>query len=317
PHSEAASKSTSSSRAISNESVDLRKWATEKGFTVDWHKPSGKITLKARWSKVEMVYGSRRIEIDGVGVWLSFPIGRFKNSIGISEKDIATVLEPILFPKRGSTPIRLVALDPGHGGKDPGFQRGPHQEKEYTLKLAREVQELLSEAGLQSFLTRRSDTFIDLDERPAIAKKQGADLMVSLHFNCAPDLASVQGVETFCATPHGTSSTSGGEPVLLPNPGNKHDPENVLLAYHVQKAIITQLGMNDRGVRRAGFIVLKRSSLPTILVEGGFMSHREDSAIIFSDARRKKMAQAIVDGILAYKRLKERVPATTQKSKVK
>jgi N-acetylmuramoyl-L-alanine amidase len=88
--------------------------------------------------------------------------------------------------------------------------------------------------------------------------------------------------------------------------GNRCNDKNILLAYDVQKSLVQQLGVQDRGVRRARFAVLRDAEMPAILVEAGFMSHPVEGSKIFTPAYRRQLARAIVDGIMTYKRAVER-----------
>lgn len=291
--------------------IFLRDWAAKSGFSLAFNAKDKSILMTNRWARLEMANDSHRAEINGVGLWLSFPISVYDGRLIINQRDIATLLEPILFPKRpvDDKKVRVIAIDAGHGGKDPGYQIGIQQEKKYTLLLAKEVQEQLDAAGLRTYLTRRSDKFIDLPDRAALADSARADLFVSLHFNCAPEPAA-KGVETYCVTPFGTEATNGSEPALRYYAGNKFDAQSALLAYEVQRSITRGLDLADRGVRHAGFVVLRRAPMPSVLIEGGFMSNPSDSKKVFSDERRRELARAIVDGILAYKRTMERNAGT-------
>jgi N-acetylmuramoyl-L-alanine amidase len=202
-----------------------------------------------------------------------------------------------------------VCLDPGHGGKDPGNEEGRRQEKEYALLLAREVRERLTAAGLKTTLTRNGDSFVPLSDRPEIARQRDADLFVSLHFNAAiAEKDVVQGVEVYCLTPAGASSTNArGDPADTGVfTGNRCDAKNMLLAYQIQKAMVIKLPAEDRGVKRARFAVLRTARVPAVLIEAGFMSHPAESKNIFNAEYRRQLARAIADGILAYKRLVER-----------
>jgi N-acetylmuramoyl-L-alanine amidase len=159
-------------------------------------------------------------------------------------------------------------------------------------------------------MTREADQYVDLDERPAMARRQKADLFVSLHYNGAEGAgSSASGVEVYCLTPAGASSTNTrGDSSISTKawPGNLNNSRNVLLAYQVHKAIIGAVSANDRGVRRSRFAVLRNATMPSILVEGGFMSDPTEAKRIYSTAGRDQLARAITDGILAYKRLVER-----------
>lgn len=291
-------------------SVYLRDWADKNGFKMAYDPKALTISLTNRWANIELLGNSRRAAINGITVWLSFPIRVYNGRMLIHQKDLATLIEPILYPKRlpGNRKVRVVALDAGHGGRDPGNQIGNHEEKKYTLLLAREVEELLERAGLKAVLTRRSDTYVERSERADLARKAKADLFVSLHYNTAAD-TSASGVETYAVTPFGAEATNGGDIALLPHPGNKFDAQSVLLAFEVQRSITRGLDASDRGLRRAGFEVLRKATMPSILIESGFMSNSGDSKKVFDDAYRKEMARAIADGILSYKRIMERNPA--------
>jgi N-acetylmuramoyl-L-alanine amidase len=293
--------------ALPSSAVSLRDWAAKHRLPLSYDPKSKAISLKNRWAEVNLLHDSRRASINGINVWLSFPIQSRQGRLLIHRKDLTTLIEPILYPKRAGQgrKIRVIALDAGHGGRDPGFQIGPHQEKKYTLLLAKELQELLEDAGFKTVLTRRSDTYVERGERADLAQEGKADLFVSLHYNCAPDPAA-KGVETYAVTPFGAESTNGGEIALRAYPGNRFDAQSVLLAFEVQRSITRSLDMEDRGVRRAAFEVLRKAPMPSILIEGGFMSNSADGRKVFNQEHRKEMARAIADGILAYKRVTER-----------
>lgn len=89
-------------------------------------------------------------------------------------------------------------------------------------------------------------------------------------------------------------------------PGNRLDSKNMLLAYQVQRAMVRNLGAEDRGVRRARFAVLRYAEMPAVLVEAGFMTHPGESQKIYSSAYRKQLAQAITSAVLAYQKAVER-----------
>jgi N-acetylmuramoyl-L-alanine amidase len=212
---------------------------------------------------------------------------------------------PILSPPINAAGIKIktICIDPGHGGKDPGNRVGWNQEKKYTLLLAQEVSTQLKTAGFNVVLTRRSDSFVDLPSRPELARARRADLFVSLHFNSTEEARNqVQGSEVYCLTPAGAFSTNArGEGDSRSVAGNRNDEKNMLLAYQIQKSILKNLGVEDRGVKRARFAVLRDTTMPAILVEAGFMSHPTEGKKIFNPAYRQQMARAIVEGILNYK----------------
>src|SRR6185503_3366637 len=123
-----------------------------------------------------------------------------------------------------------------------------------------------------------------------------------------PGGSAVKGAETYCMTPVRASSTNArGEGAGAgAYPGNRFDPKNMLLAYQLQTAITEKAGAEDRGVKRARFRVLREAAMPAVLIEAGFMTNPSDGKRIYDPALRRQLAQAIVDGVLAYKRQVER-----------
>ena len=261
----------------------------------------GIIRLASPTARLELTMDSRRAEIGGVNVWLSLPVVNRNGVALISVVDAGTTIESILFPQKSDARLTTICLDPGHGGKDTGEIDGRNYEKTYALLLAREVAELLKKEGFKTLLTRESDSFVDLPARPLLARRQGADLFVSLHYNSADNY--IRGLEVYCLAPAGVnSSNEGGGKSLRPREaGNAHDGQNALLAYNMEKAIATGVPMEDRGMKRSHFEVLREACMPAVLIEGGFMSNPSDARNIYDTAFRKRMAQAIVNGILAYK----------------
>lgn len=285
-------------------------WSRTEGFQWGWIRPGEEFVVSNRWARFRFLVDSRRAEFNGVAVWLSEPAARRNGEPFIARIDFDTLVRPLLIPPRrpANGRIETVAIDPGHGGHDPGNQEGRQQEKKYAFLLAGELRSILESAGLKVILTRTTDVYIDLPKRPEIAVKRGADLFVSLHFNAAADRQAGRGAEVYCLTPPGASSTNaggeGGNTGALP--GNRLNDWNLVFAYQVQRALVNGLGLDDRGVRRARFAVLKSIEVPSILVESSFMTNPEDLVRIIDPARRRQLAQAIADGILASKRLFER-----------
>jgi N-acetylmuramoyl-L-alanine amidase len=294
-------------RVAGQEYVRVGGWARDNGLEGRWLKQDEAFQLSNRSTKLLLSVDHREAQLNGIQVWLLFPVVLRSGHPYLARLDLQTTLMPILAPPRKArkATIKTVCLDPGHGGKDMGYFIGSNQEKNYTLLLAQEVGKQLSHAGLKVFLTRGKDEFIELPLRPDIAKRRNADLLVSLHFNAADaSRDTAQGAEAYCLTPAGAASTNtrgeGGD--VGPFPGNRNNEKNMLLAYEVQKALTRNPGVQDRGVRRARFAVLRDASMPATLIEAGFMSHPVEGRKIFTASYRQKLAQAIVEGVLAYKR---------------
>ena len=300
---------TSRTRIAGVEYLRLTDWAASHKFQARWTVPGRELQLASAWSTLRFAADSRRCEINGVTVWLSHPIAVRQGIAWISRLDTATSIDPILFPSRAGVKVKTICIDPGHGGKDPGNRDGRQQEKTYTLLLARELSKQLSAAGFNVVMTRATDTFVELPTRPELARRRRADLLLSVHFNATASSSggSVQGAEVYCLTPPRASSTNArGEGAGTGAfPGNRHDSKNMLLAYHVQNALVRRLGAQDRGVKRARFAVLRSAEMPTVLIEGGFMSHAAEAKRIYDAGYRRKMAAAIVEAVTAYRKAVE------------
>jgi N-acetylmuramoyl-L-alanine amidase len=287
--------------------VRLGDWARANGFDLRWAQRDESVQLTNKFARMRFTKDSREAELNGVNVWLSQPIVMRNGAGYISEMDLATAVQPVLSPPKNwsGSKVRNIVIDPGHGGKDPGNEDGPHQEKKYALLLAQELCDQLKRAGFKASLTRTTDTLIDLPVRPDIARRREADLFISLHWNSVQSgKEQVRGIETYCMTPAGASSSNAGGEMgdAGSKPGNRNNEKNMYLAYRLQKSLVKNLGTEDRGVRRARFAVLVGAVMPAVLIEGGFMSHPGESKKIYDPAYRRQMARAIVDGVQAYKR---------------
>lgn len=171
----------------------------------------------------------------------------------------------------------VVIVDPGHGGKDSGAPgRGGVLEKDIVLSIGLQVASLLERQGVQVVLTRNSDYFVDLQPRVDITNRARADLFVSIHSNSIDGRPDVNGLETYYY--------ESGE----------------RLAYTIHRSILQSFEVNDRGVRRARFYVLRKNSVPAVLVETGYVSSAEEAAKLASPAYQSQMAAAIARGILQY-----------------
>ena len=286
--------------------VLLSAWAKGNNFEVDPIKKGEPFALTNKSSTLVFKIDSPRAQVNDINVWLSDPIALLSGQAHISSLVLRTSIEPILFPPRNKSNamMRTICLDPGHGGRDTGGKVGKFLEKNYTLLLAHELAKQLRAAGFKVILTRTNDTFVELDSRPALANRIQADLFISLHFDLAP-AGEASGVEVYCLTPAKASSTNArGQGANTPAlPGNRQDTQNVVLAYQLQKSLVKNLGAEDRGLRRARFAILRPTTMPSVLIEGGFLSDAGDRKKIADPNYRSQLADAIVEGVLAYKRI--------------
>jgi len=285
--------------------VRVNDWAKANELQVRWVRRDEALELANPGIKVVLQVHSPEAEINGVAVRLLFPLVARNEGVYVSKPDLQTTFQPLVYPPRMhlSPKSNSICLDPGHGGKDPGNLVGSNQEKKYTLLLAQELRDQLKRAGWKVFLTRNRDAFVELPERPEVARRKKADLFLSLHFNAVEaSPSSVQGAEVYCLTPAGAPSTNaggegGGEGWFS---GNRFNDRNLLLAYELQRALTRDLGVEDRGVHRARFAVLRDATMPAALIEAGFMSHPVEGRKIFTAEYRKQMAKAIAAGVQMY-----------------
>lgn len=285
------------------------------GMPVKWLQPGKSAELSSQWTSLRFTEHRRDVLVNGVRVHLGDPVVKHKGALYISELDYAKTLLPVLAPQRsGPVPgLRRIVLDPGHGGKDAGGSNVSLglKEKALTLDLARRLKLLLEQRGYEVFLTRERDVFIELSDRAAFANRLGADLFVSIHFNAAAD-ASASGAETFAMTPVGHPSSNSTTFHRTQNetyPGNRADNWSELAAFQVQQAIVGALGVQDRGVRRSRFAVLRDLNGPGIMIEGAFMTNPREGAQLGHAAYRQRLAEIYADGISDYHKMLEQARA--------
>ena len=176
----------------------------------------------------------------------------------------------------------LVVIDPGHGGKDSGAPGlGGLLEKDVVLPISTKLARILEQNGIQVVLTRDADFFVELQGRVDIAKRVNATLFVSIHANSVDNRSDVNGLEVY------------------------YYDSGYGLAETVRQAILQNIStLNNRGTRKARFYVLRKNSMPAILVETGYMTGREDNPRLGSSEYQSRMAEGIATGILNY--LKQR-----------
>lgn len=190
----------------------------------------------------------------------------------------APVLPPVVPVDNPVTPdgkqIYKIVIDAGHGAKDPGAKSVTGRtEKEFNLAVVLKIKKLLDqEPRLQAYLTRSDDTFVELNDRASYANNLGADVFVSIHGNSYTPSAT--GTETYY---NRTNSKS--------------------LADIVHKHVVASLGLPDRNVRQAGFVVIKKTTMPAILLESGYLSNKGDEKVLYSEDGQNRIAAAVVAGI--------------------
>ncbi len=217
---------------------------------------------------------------------------------------------------------KTIVIDAGHGGKDPGGGRGNLIEKPIVLSLSKKIGSILTAKGYTVLLTRETDRFIPLKERTAFATRHKADLFLSIHAN-ASENPKVNGIETYYLDV--TSTDKNAEIIAARENANSgysiQELETLLkglivesksedsrrLAAHVQQELVAATGAADRGVKHARFVVLIGTSVPSILVETGFITNSTEGKKLISDTYQQKVAAAIVQGIEKFLRSTEQI----------
>jgi len=230
---------------------------------------------------------------------------------------------PLQMDTRKAT-VRLVVIDPGHGGEDEGAHGpGGIEEKNLTLKLALMLKsELAKDRTLRVVLTRESDTQVELGKRAALANHLHADLFISIHANASRTVGAA-GFETFFVSLKATDDEAGKlaalENVTLdvkagpdPRAGDlelilgdmaqaEHLADSEALATLVQERLSGVMQTENRGVKQAPFHVLMQAAMPAVLVEVGFLSNKNEARSITRPETQKKIVQALAESVFAFR----------------
>ncbi len=194
----------------------------------------------------------------------------------------ATKIKPPLFVQSF-----VIMLDPGHGGHDIGTQsifKPRYQEKSLNLVTAKFVRNFLQQLGYQILMTREEDKFVSLEKRAKMANKSQPALFVSIHYNSAPS-AEAQGIEVF----------------FYPA---KEQKDRTLRSKHlaqvVLKNVLATTGAKSRGIKQGNFFVIRETTMPAILIEGGFVTNEAELQRLKDPTYLKRLAWGIVHGIEEY-----------------
>ena len=292
--------------------LPFNAWAQLCGFTEIRSIPNSNppvFDLVSSAGNLTVIVGQRFAKWNGTVIGLGFPPVTERGQVVAHSIDVYKNFYPLglgalTVPKQN----RVLVLDPGHGGADPGSHSTVRKafEKDLALDWALRIERLLANSSWRVVLTRRDDRDIPLLERVAISDASQADLFISLHFNSiessgngrAPDET---GIETYCLTPAGAPSNvtrNFEDDVRRVYPNNDFDAQNLLFACRMQASLISTTGRRDRGVRRARFMtVVREQKRPSILIEGGFLSNPVELAQIQQAEYRERMARAVCDGL--------------------
>ncbi len=243
---------------------------------------------------------------------------------------IFTTVQGSGFNTKDESRIKVVVIDPGHGGKDYGASWGNSREKDIVLDIALKLGNYITNRfpEIEVIYTRKTDVFIPLHRRAEIANKNDADLFISIHVNYV-NSRSVQGTETFVLGQHRSKDNlevakKENSVILLENDYttryegfDPNSPESYIMFELVQDEYIEQsvelaaaiqdefresAKRLDRSVKQAGFLVLRQTTMPGVLVEAGFISHAAERNFMVSEHGKVTLATAIFNAFEAYKK---------------
>jgi N-acetylmuramoyl-L-alanine amidase len=226
--------------------------------------------------------------------------------------------------------VNVIVIDAGHGGHDIGTRGKVAKEAHVALKIAlalgRQINEKLPEVKV--LYTRDTDEFIELGERSAFANRNNADLFISIHCNSSPRSKTVKGTETYVMGLHKTSGNlevakrensvilketnykqkyKGFDPesplaaIMLANYQSAYISSSLRFADHVERKFQTVSDRASRGVKQAGFLVLWKTSMPSVLIETGFLSTPEEEEYLNSVDGQEQVAESIFEAFKVYK----------------
>jgi N-acetylmuramoyl-L-alanine amidase len=288
--------------------TSLNRWAAAHNVGAPHRLSDLPVTSYALGSKngvMVLSIGSREATWNGVQISLGFTPEFIDGEVFLHGLDLQKNLEPLLCgPPLTFGTNRIIVIDPGHGGANPGTTSvlDGRLEKEFTLDWAKRLAPLLETNGWKVFLTRTSDVYVTNADRVVFAEARHADLFISLHFNSTPNRdKKTGGLETYCITPTGMPSTltrGFSDPWAEQLPNNAFDAQNLQLAVRIHDAVLRAMGIEDRGVRHSRFeTVLRGQNRPAILIEGGYLSNPAEAKKIESPEYRQKLAEAVAEAL--------------------
>lgn len=235
--------------------------------------------------------------------------------------------------------IKTIVIDAGHGGKDPGCHGASANEKNVCLSIALKLGDMIKKKypGIKVVYTRDKDVFVELDERANIANKAKADLFICIHANAASPTA--YGAETYVLGLHRTESQQkvaereNSTIYLEDDKGEKYKDfdmsPDAIIARQIQLSVFLdqsisfadklqkefkKLGRYDRGVKQAGFLVLYKTTMPSVLIETGFLTNPNEEKFLGDSTGQVKMATSMFSAFESYKNELEGIDGKTTNS---
>jgi N-acetylmuramoyl-L-alanine amidase len=302
------------------EYVEISDLVKRFGWQSRWVKLNERVQLKNSTTKLEISADSREIAVNGLRVLMGSSARWSKKKLCIARIDADKLVIPILRPgyEQTSVPdLKVIAIDPGHGGVDFGMlnEHLKLNEKGFALDTSLRLKKLLEAQGYRVVMTRTDDRKVELSDRPALAAKAGADLFLSIHYNAEgpAKVQNVTGTEVYRFTPRyqiPVNRAESEEDDDVESAADKWGHWSSVLGFTMQQTLLGKLGSVDRGFKHRKLAVLRHATCPAILIEAGFLSNDAEAKKIATPAYRQQIAEAMAAGVEAYGALLERLRAS-------
>jgi N-acetylmuramoyl-L-alanine amidase len=326
--------------------------AARLGLKTSWNDKARELTLSDARTKIIVRAESRELTVNGLRVFLGVPTETRRGKVYLDKVDYERCLLPRVRPALSGTPPpppKIIALDPGHGGKDDGTENKllGLKEKTLTLEVAFRLKKLLEAAGYKVVMTRTEDRELvprkeddpplkrldlagtrsrqELLKRADLVNRAHADLFVSIHFNAAQN--DTRGTEIFTYTPAGQHATDWwGQATkedqyftTADQPINRFDAWNVVLAHALQARMLQGLKTEDRGEKIAHWAILETLDCPGVLAEPAILTNQAEARRVATPAFQQEIAESLAAGIADYvavlESLQPKPPAATRASR--
>lgn len=199
--------------------------------------------------------------------------------------------------------VGVVIIDAGHGGQDSGNVNSGLLEKDVALDVARRLDRILQLKGVTTLLTRSGDNYVSLPGRAAIANREQNALFVSIHFDEARPRPAANGVQTYYAAKQIVAQPllASWLPFLQPTPNATDNFESQSLAGFIQDSLVNHTHAVNRGTKAEQFYVIANVRHPAVLIEGGFLTNKDEAMRLTTEEYREQLAGAIAEGVMKFR----------------
>jgi N-acetylmuramoyl-L-alanine amidase len=282
--------------------VPARTVFAKLGASVDWYDKTGQIKINNGTKRLTMFVGDRNLKINNTYIKMDASPCLYNGVVMIPLRHAAEALKasvnwngdsrsvtvnnrkmPIVTSRSDEGNKHVVVIDPGHGGSEPGARYGGIAEKDLNLAIAKELNKLLSEAGIKTYMTRNNDTYVGLYQRSSFANKLNADLLISIHNNADRS----RGIK-------------GSMSLYYPLGGNSNGNLSAkTFANIVQNKLTGELNTGDLGIiPRPYLAVLRTAKMPSVIAEVGYMSNQNELKKLKTVSFKQSAAEALKKAVL-------------------